>query len=138
MRFWIVLCLILLLPGLYLGCNDYIKSTRTPEKPFAFSTIAEVWLDHDRAGFMEFRGTYIGKPAEWDQNVLPYLSMKAAPLATIPLIILLVLALCAWLLGIGPFNNLSPGSHHGARRETGRIGRVRPSEHQNRVNYRRK
>lgn len=138
MRILVVFCLLLLAPGLYLVTSDYIKSTKNPDKSFTFSTIAEVWLDHDRAGFLAFRDGYITRPTEWEQDVLPYLNMKAAPLTIVPLVVALVLGLCAWLLGIGPFGHWTPGAHHGVGRTSSYSGRTRPSNKGHQVRYKRK
>jgi hypothetical protein len=114
MRLSLIILIILLLPGLALGIADITRDGRpaaliaegAPEaqvgdQPIVWSTLGQVWLEYHRSSYMDFRDQYIGKTEEWNQNVLPYLELKAVPVALGPGILLGVYLIIAWLLGFG-------------------------------------
>jgi hypothetical protein len=138
MRLFHVFLLILLLPMLYIGWLDYGNHwlEGTPAKN---TTIAEFWLAHDRAGFEEFRAGYIGQTEKWNREVLPYLNMKALPLAVVPVVIIYLLALFMWLLGVGPYNRARmSGQPRRAFKPMQEIHRHRASDREDPLRFRRK
>jgi hypothetical protein len=103
-----IFAIVVMLPALYLGFNDYMKYQSNPAAGFHFSTIGEVWMDHDRAGFSQYKAEYKTRVREWEEDVRPYLEWNAFSTALTPgLAINLGLLIC-WLLGVGPFKNWSP------------------------------
>lgn len=135
MRIWLIFLIVLLVPSLYLGLMDYVKYQNNPSKGFHLSTVGEVWIDHDRVGFMSFKTSYQNQPAEWEQNVRPYLEWQALPLTLLPAILYSVWLLFCWLLGRGPF---ADWSNFTTANRTSSFSRASASERGSRMSYRRK
>ncbi len=105
MRLSILLTLLFLsLPALGVAYFDYTRAQihRGPE-PYEYATAFDVWLAYDRQSFMEFRNQYLGRGAEWENDVKPYLEIKVFPYAIIPSILYLIWLFLAWIFGWGPF-----------------------------------
>lgn len=137
MRPLLIIGILLALPALYLGYNDYIKYTQKPNQGFVPSTIGEVWLDHDRPGFMQFKAKYTTREREWDQEIRPKLEWEALSIAIVPPALYLGWVFICWLLGRGPFAGMS----NTIRREAGGQGGFSHSssnDRSNKISYRRK
>lgn len=116
-----VFALILFLPAAYLGYNDYVN--HTPGQPIKLATVGEVWMDHDRAWFNDFKSSYANREAEWTQNVRPYLELTAVPIALVPPLLFSLWLLIAFMLGIGPYRDLDLTKVVGIEDERGSIAR---------------
>lgn len=137
MRSIVIIALVVMLPALYLGFNDYMKYQNNPDKGFHFSNVGEVWMDHDPSGFAQYKATYKTRVREWNEDIRPYLEWNAFSTALTPgLAINLGLLIC-WLLGIGPFKNWAPST-----RSAGTVGsgfaRSGAAEKGGKFNYKRK
>ncbi len=137
MRAWVIIGLLLLLPGVYLGFKDYEKYQGNPGAGYHISTIGEVWLEHDRPGFMEFRATYRTREQEWETRIRPILGWQAMPFALIPPVLYYIWLIVCWLLGRGPFYDYSTFSIQTSKHGSG-FSRSSAQERGGRFQYRRR
>lgn len=131
-RFLFFLAFLMLVSIIVLALLDYVNYAPAPDKPFAFSTVAELWLAWDKQGYMEYRNQYIGKTELWETEALPYLNLQPVVLLVGPAIGMLILAICVWLLAPGGRERRYTAHHKSA------FSRGRASESEHRINYRRK
>jgi hypothetical protein len=137
MRPSFMLALIIMIPPAYLGVTDYMKYSNNPTTGFKFSDIGQVWIDHDPAGFEQYKAEYKTKPKEWDEEIRPYLEWNAFSTALAPALAYNLLLMICWLIGIGPFRDwtLNTGSSIG---NNSGLSRSSANSKGSRISYRRK
>ena len=132
MRFILVVCLLFLIPPLTLLYGDY---TRAGGGEFKLSTVADVWMDYDRASFDQFKSGYVSRPEEWERDVRPYLEWKALPLSCIPAVLFYVFLFTAFVTGFGPFRDFGLMQH---RQDDADFARSAALKHGPRQRFKRK
>lgn len=141
MKLWLIFLILISSPTLYVLYFEHTQSAfyRGPGE-YPGATIFDIWVNYDRAGFMAFRNQYLGRAAEWDQDIKPLLELRVLPYIILGPILFFVWSFVAWLFGWGPFRPVEEKSFLSLPRSpsSGRFARSHEQNAPHDLKYRRK
>ena len=141
MKLWLIFAILISSPMLYVLYFEHTQAGlyRGPGD-YPGATVFDMWLQYDRAGFMAFRNEYLGRTAEWDQNIKPLLELRVFPYVILGPILFSVWSFIAWLFGWGPFRPVQEERFSTLPRSpsTGRFARPHAQNTPHKLKYRRK